>query len=63
MSSSSQSKMENVQSRIIHAPTGNQLTCKGWIQEAAYRMIQNNLDPLTRRILKAPVWIDFYRIF
>ena len=32
--------------RIIHAPTGTQLHCKGWLQEAAYRMIQNNLDPM-----------------
>ena len=31
--------------RIIKAPIGNQLTCKGWHQEAAYRMLQNNLDP------------------
>ena len=29
----------------IHAPQGNKLSCKGWQQEAAYRMIQNNLDP------------------
>src|SRR5690606_672671 len=28
------------------APQGTQLNCKGWIQEAAYRMIQNNLDPV-----------------
>ena len=28
----------------IKAPIGNKLTCKGWEQEAAYRMIQNNLD-------------------
>ena len=28
----------------IKAPTGNKLICKGWHQEAAYRMIQNNLD-------------------
>lgn len=28
----------------IKAPTGNNLSCKGWLQEAAYRMIQNNLD-------------------
>ena len=27
------------------APRGNELHCKGWGQEAAYRMIQNNLDP------------------
>lgn len=31
--------------RVITAPTGNKLHCKGWVQEAAYRMIQNNLDP------------------
>lgn len=31
--------------RVVKAPTGNQLNCKGWLQEAAYRMIQNNLDP------------------
>ena len=31
--------------REIHAPTGAQLTCKNWLIEAAYRMIQNNLDP------------------
>lgn len=32
-------------SRIVRAPRGSQLTCKGWVQEAAFRMIQNNLDP------------------
>ena len=32
-------------SRTIKAPTGTRLNCKGWHQEAAYRMIQNNLDP------------------
>ncbi|GAC1707413.1 MAG: hypothetical protein NVS9B7_20090 [Flavisolibacter sp.] len=26
-------------------PTGNRLSCKGWIQEAALRMLLNNLDP------------------
>lgn len=34
------------QSRVVRAPTGNKLVCKGWLQEAAYRMIQNNLDPM-----------------
>lgn len=29
----------------IHAPRGTQLTCKNWQIEAAYRMLQNNLDP------------------
>ncbi|MEW5855443.1 MAG: urocanate hydratase [Myxococcota bacterium] len=31
--------------RTVRAPTGSELSCKGWVQEAAYRMIQNNLDP------------------
>ena len=31
--------------RTVRAPRGTQLHCKGWLQEAAYRMIQNNLDP------------------
>ena len=30
--------------RNIKSPIGNHLTCKGWQQEAAYRMLQNNLD-------------------
>ncbi|MGP6287361.1 urocanate hydratase, partial [Escherichia coli] len=32
-------------SRVIHAPHGTQLHCKNWQIEAAYRMLQNNLDP------------------
>ena len=31
--------------KIIKAPTGTNLSCKGWIQEAALRMLMNNLDP------------------
>src|SRR5947207_12620094 len=31
--------------RVVRAPTGTTLTCKSWLTEAAYRMIQNNLDP------------------
>src|SRR5213592_4742107 len=31
--------------RIIHAPRGSQCTCKDWHQEAAMRMLMNNLDP------------------
>ncbi|MEN9340616.1 MAG: hypothetical protein RIQ62_1928 [Bacteroidota bacterium] len=31
--------------RIIRSPKGNTLHCKNWIAEAAFRMIQNNLDP------------------
>jgi urocanate hydratase len=32
-------------SRVIRAPRGAERTCKSWLTEAAYRMIQNNLDP------------------
>lgn len=31
--------------RILRAPRGNGLNTKGWVQEAAYRMLINNLDP------------------
>ncbi|MBN1304782.1 MAG: urocanate hydratase [Anaerolineales bacterium] len=31
--------------REVRAPRGTKLTCKSWLSEAAYRMIQNNLDP------------------
>jgi urocanate hydratase len=31
-------------SRTVRAPRGTQLTCKSWLTEAVYRMIQNNLD-------------------
>ena len=31
--------------RTIRSPRGTTITCKSWLTEAAYRMIQNNLDP------------------
>jgi urocanate hydratase len=31
--------------RAIHAPRGSERSCKGWHQEAAMRMLMNNLDP------------------
>src|SRR5438309_1710108 len=31
--------------RTVRAPRGPNRTCKGWIQEAALRMLMNNLDP------------------
>lgn len=34
-----------MKTKILKSPIGNTLHCKSWIQEAAYRMIQNNLDP------------------
>lgn len=35
---------ENINLKTLKAPHGNQLNCKGWIQEAAFRMLLNNLD-------------------
>ncbi len=32
-------------SRTVRAPRGTELTCRGWQQEAALRMLMNNLDP------------------
>lgn len=37
--------MPSATSREIRAPRGAALTCKGWAQEAALRMLMNNLDP------------------
>jgi urocanate hydratase len=37
--------MSNAQSRIVRAPTGTTLSCRSWQTEAAFRMLQNNLDP------------------
>ncbi|MGI6131671.1 MAG: urocanate hydratase [Bacillota bacterium] len=31
--------------RVVRAPRGSAMSCKGWIQEAAMRMLMNNLDP------------------
>jgi urocanate hydratase len=30
---------------VIRAPRGGEISCKGWLQEAALRMLMNNLDP------------------
>jgi len=37
--------MNAVASRVVRAPRGSALSCIAWPQEAAFRMIQNNLDP------------------
>ncbi|MBK8313266.1 MAG: urocanate hydratase [Acidobacteria bacterium] len=34
-----------IEKRIVKAPRGNRISCKGWGQEAALRMLMNNLDP------------------
>ena len=31
--------------RMVRAPRGTELSCKSWLTEAAFRMLQNNLDP------------------
>ena len=31
--------------RTVRAPRGSEISCKGWQQEAALRMLMNNLDP------------------
>src|SRR5947208_8339758 len=31
--------------RVVRAPRGTERTCQGWVQEAALRMLMNNLDP------------------
>jgi urocanate hydratase len=33
------------ETRVIRAPRGPERTCRSWLTEAAYRMLQNNLDP------------------
>jgi urocanate hydratase len=37
--------MSSTVARTIRAPTGSEISCKGWQQEAALRMLMNNLDP------------------
>jgi urocanate hydratase len=34
-----------VSARVVRAPRGTELSCRGWPQEAALRMLMNNLDP------------------
>ena len=37
--------VDHLHPRTIRAPRGTELSCKGWQQEAALRMLMNNLDP------------------
>ena len=43
-----------VLTREIRAPRGKHLGCKGWTQEAAMRMLMNNLDPKLYKLLPNP---------
>ena len=36
---------QHARARPVRAPRGSEITCANWLIEAAYRMIQNNLDP------------------
>jgi len=38
-------KSRGAAARVVRAPRGASLSCKGWAQEAALRMLMNNLDP------------------
>ena len=38
-------KTEKLDIAELVTPTGTKLNCKGWLQEAALRMLYNNLDP------------------
>ena len=42
----------------IKAPTGNKLNCKGWQQEAAYRMLQNNLIHQWQKIIMSSLFME-----
>ncbi|MFT5483995.1 MAG: urocanate hydratase [Halieaceae bacterium] len=39
----SQNRIDN--NRVVRSPRGTELSCKSWLTEAAFRMLQNNLDP------------------
>jgi len=45
MADLSKSPFADSKARAVRAPRGATLTCANWQIEAAYRMIQNNLDP------------------
>jgi urocanate hydratase len=36
---------QKAQPRPVRSPRGTELSCRNWLIEAAYRMVQNNLDP------------------
>ena len=39
------SENQGGKSRLVRAPRGRAISCRGWLQEAALRMLMNNLDP------------------
>jgi urocanate hydratase len=49
----------NSSKKSIRAPHGTKLHCKGWHQEAALRMLMNNLDP---EVAERPEDLIVYKI-
>src|ERR1700687_1978417 len=49
--------MEMKDRKNIRSPRGPELTCKNWLAEAAFRMIQNNLD---RDVAETPASLVVY---
>ena len=45
MSDLSNANFLSSKARPVRAPRGSELSCANWQIEAAYRMLQNNLDP------------------
>jgi urocanate hydratase len=65
--------MTDTNAPVIRAPRGTSLSCRGWLQEAALRMLMNNLDPDVAEDpanlvvyggtgKAARTWADFHRI-
>ncbi|MDP4115428.1 MAG: urocanate hydratase, partial [Bacteroidota bacterium] len=49
--------LTTIEKTSIKAPTGTEITCKSWLQEAAMRMLMNNLDP---QVAENPVELIVY---
>jgi len=49
--------LTTIEKKSIKAPTGTEITCKSWLQEAAMRMLMNNLDP---QVAENPVELIVY---
>ena len=61
MSDLSQTPFLDSKARPVRAPQGTQLSCANWQIEAAYRMIQNNLDPAVAEQGRATWMYEVYR--
>ena len=43
--------------RLVRAPRGPQISCKSWQQEAALRMLMNNLDPEVAELVRSGAFL------